>query len=243
MKSPESHKRSIEVVSVAGGEFPIGSEGIIVHVDDFAIAKYPTTNEDYAVFLHEVSRLGDSEWRHPLQPIGKNHNPQYWETVPWCAPRHPVVGVDWWDAWAYAKWVGGHLPTEIQWEAAAAGPERRMYPWGMVWDPANLNSQEKWGPNVWRCGHTTPVDGFPQGATPCGIYDMAGNVWEWTMDTFHCRLYQSPPPFDGNGTIVIKGGSFRRPEADQKCWARDESEADCRGPNNGFRCVFNRHNM
>jgi len=225
-------------VRISAGTYPLGPEAAPVPLSAFDIDVYPVTNTQYATFLREVRLYGDDQWRHPRQPKNKNHLPQYWHDPPWNEDAAPVVGVDWWDAWAYASWSGGRLPTEIEWEAAAAGFERRTYPWGNEWNPARLNSKEFWGDDAWAKGRTWPVTRFPAGATPEGVYDLAGNTWEYTSTLFSPKWSNCPRTFDGSGMIVIKGGSFRRDRSWQTCVARDDTEVDCRGQNNSFRCVY-----
>lgn len=235
LRDPHPSATPHHMISIPGGEYPFGEYRRVVHVDGFGIDRVPVTNAQYARFLDAVEAYGDENWRHPLQPARKSHIPQYWHCSDWNGAEHPVVGVDWWDAYAYAKWAGKSLPTEVQWEVAAAGPAAHTYPWGDAWDEARCNSRERWGRKYWREGRTSAVGAHQDGASWCGALDMAGNVWEWTA----VRFGDSPEHadmFDGDGTIAIRGGSFRRAALDQRCVARDESEADCRGPNNGFRC-------
>lgn len=223
------------MVQIPAGDYPIGESGRVVQVGEFWMDRVPVTNAQYALFLSAVNGCGDEGWRHPLQPPRKSHVPQYWHSHDWNGPEFPVVGVDWWDAYTYARWAGKSLPTEVQWEAAAAGPAANRYPWGDAWDEARCNSRERWGRAYWRDGRTSPVETYPDGAAWCGALDMAGNVWEWTACSFGISV-EDTELFGGDGTIAIRGGSFRRAAPDQRCVVRDESEADCRGPNNGFRC-------
>ena len=225
-------------ITIPSGEYCLGPHRVPVRIDAFAIGIFPVTNREYAAFLDAACLYGDEAYRHPLQPAGKPHQPQYWLTDPWNRADHPVVGVDWWDAWAFCKWAGGFMPNECQWEAAATGLEGHRFPWGNDWDDGRANTQEAWGPDAWGIGRTTPVDRYPQGRTPTGVYDMAGNVWEFVSDAFAPEWTPSPRTFRGGGNVTIKGGSFRRTKVDQACYARDESEVDCRGQNNGFRCAF-----
>jgi len=93
-----------------------------------------------------------------------------------------VVGVDWWDAYAFTSWAGKRLPTRGEWEAAAGAGAGRTWPWGDRWEWALANTGgEKWGEHD---GHTyaAPVDSFPAGASPAGALHMAGNVAEWTRE-------------------------------------------------------------
>jgi formylglycine-generating enzyme required for sulfatase activity len=120
---------------------------------------------------------------------------------------HPVTGVSWSQADAYARWAGGRLPTEAEWEKACRGTDGRIYPWAGEWDPSKANTYEG------GSGHTTPVGAYSQkgGDSPYSAADMAGNVWEWTSS-----LYQ-PYPYvadDGredretNGFGVLRGGAY-----------------------------------
>jgi formylglycine-generating enzyme required for sulfatase activity len=122
------------------------------------------------------------------------------------AGRHPVAAVTWYEAMAYAAWLGGSLPTEAQWEFAARGEEGRTYPWGEDEDPtarARYAGAGGWG--------TTPVGSFPEGATPEGVHDLEGNVWEWCRDWYgpYPEEEQVDPPGPAEGNYrVLRGGSF-----------------------------------
>jgi formylglycine-generating enzyme required for sulfatase activity len=139
------------------------------------------------------------------------HRPPYEWDAQKGAPDLPVVGVTWDDAAAYCEWAGAALPSEAQWEYAARGPERLIYPWGNAWDRSRCNGPEyqagKALPNEASCqawfaslSRTVPAllgmrrqgGSFPSGASWCGAMDMAGNVSEWCADWYDEGFYASP---------------------------------------------------
>ena len=135
--------------------------------------------------------------------------------------EHPVVNVNWDQANAYATWAGGRLPTEAEWEKACRGTDGRIYPWGDEPPTAELAN---FANNV---GDTTPVGSYPNGASPYGALDMAGNVWEWTADWYAADYYANSPPANPPGPAtgdvrVVRGGAFDYNENDVRCAARDD---------------------
>jgi serine/threonine protein kinase len=181
-KSPPSPKTAVNIewVSIPAGEFLFGEEKRKVKISAFQIAKYPVTNQQYKYFL----------LAHP-----KHNAPAYWKgrDFPVGKAKHPVVGVSLYDAQAFCKWLGCRLPTEEEWEKAARGVDGRTYPWGEVWE--NGKFCNNWDSKI---GATTPVDRYAEGISPYGVWDMAGNVWEWTASE-----YQGP------FMHVMRGGSWR----------------------------------
>lgn len=173
VESPASLEESI---LVPAGPFPFGEEGRLTYLPPFRIDRYPVTIGRYAKFLRETGRSAPAGWPGPDGPEGR--------------ADHPVTGVTWFDARAFAKWLGRTLPTEEQWEKAARGTDGRPWPWGERFNVRNLNT---------RAAHrrgTTPVHRYPAGASPFGVMDLCGNVWEWT-DTW----------FDLSADLkVLKGG-------------------------------------
>lgn len=144
---------------------------------------------------------------------------------------HPVTNVSWSEAQAYCRFVKGRLPTEAQWEKAARGALGRIYPWGDEVDCGRGN----WGNfgNEGPCaqhnpGHPVAVGSHPSGATPEGVQDLGGNVWEWVQDAYEADKSRR----------VVKGGSccsyFVQPRAaNRNAWAPAYRDADL-----GFRCVY-----
>lgn len=197
-----------ELVRIPAGEFWMGSDANDkdayddekprhkVYVADFWMARYPVTNEEYALFLRD----------NPAQS-----KPSEWDEIK-RKTNHPVRYVTWRDAIAYTRWLSKltgkryALPTEAQWEKAARGADGRKYPWGNVWDATRCNTSES------KINDTTPVGKYsPRGDSPYGIADMSGNVWEWCQSKFKSYPYRD----DGREIIdensdsrVLRGGAF-----------------------------------
>ncbi len=174
-----------------------------VELDTYSILKTPVTNEAYARFLGETGHPPPSVTKKVWDGYGLIHpfsraKPYIWTSSEPPADRsdHPVVMVSYNDAMAYAEWLSEktgeswRLPTEAEWEKAARGTDGRLFPWGDAFDPGKLNSHDA-GPFS-----TVPVGSFPAGASPYGMLDAAGQVFEWTT---------TPA---GNGRHIVKGGSW-----------------------------------
>ncbi len=160
-----------------------------VSVDSFWMDRTEITNQQFAAFLNQMSnrREGGMLWldeeHGQIEQIDGTYQPQsgYGD--------HPVVEVTWYGASAYCRWVGGRLPTEAEWEYAARGEERTLFPWGDQFDGKRLNSCDvncelEWADKVVDDGYprTAPVGNYPEGESWSGIQDMAGNVYEWVSD-------------------------------------------------------------
>ena len=160
-------------VEIPGGEFLMGTDRPRADeqdkpqrtetIDAFYLAKYPVTNAQYAVFVADTGHRPPLNWANGKIPIGRE--------------KHPVVMVSWFDAKKYAEWVGARLPSEKEWEKAARGGDDRRWPWGNDMDPKRLNT-------YYSVGSTTEVMAYKNGVSPYGVFDLAGNVNEWTADDF-----------------------------------------------------------
>jgi len=244
-----------------GDEMPQRS----VELPDYFIDRTLVTNKDFAAFVQAsgyrttaeqegwgyVWRAGDlqevkgTDWAHPRGPGST------WEEI----PDHPVVLVSWHDAAAYAEWAGKQLPTEAEWEKAARGADGRLWPWGDEWDDARCNTAGRIAGRPllkeadWRAwwnsfdvvqygAPTTPVGSFPAGASPYGLLDCAGNVWEWTAD-----WYKPYPGSEyrsgrfGETYRVLRGGAWINHPIDARMPSRDSFHPAKRYIFSGFRCV------
>lgn len=239
-----------------------------VRLRGFAIDRYEVTNAQYRRFLEAIARTGDHGRCHPDEPKGKDHTPRYWgdynpllaqpdyaRTAPFgrgtfTGPDLPVVGVDWYDAYAYAAWVGKRLPSEAEWEAAARGRDGRRWPWGNEWQWGRANTGgEKKGQDVPTKGfekdgyiYVAPVGSFPAGRSPCGCDDMAGNAAEWCADWYQVDYYRTAPAVDpqgpGSGRLrVVRGGGSANLPSLVRCAQRFAYEPEFRTFTLGFRCA------
>jgi iron(II)-dependent oxidoreductase len=161
-----------------------------IHIDSFYIDKYPVTNAEFKKFL-DASHYHPNDDLNFLRDWKDGTYPAGWE-------NRPVTWVSLEDARAYADWAGKRLPHEWEWQYAAQGTDGRLYPWGNDWDasavPAPDKSRTMRGPD--------PVDAHPKGASPFGVMDLVGNVWQWT-DEF---------TDEHTGAAIIRGGSYYQPQ-------------------------------
>jgi len=223
-----------DMVLIPKGEFTMGSKDHSdetphqVVLDAYYIDKYEVSNSQYKDFMRATGHAAPAYWDDPRLNKGDQ----------------PVVGVNWYDSNAFCEWKGKRLPTEAEWERGAKGQEGSHYPWGHKIDPTRAN----YGQNV---GKTKPVDAYPNGVSGYGLYNMAGNVFEWVSDWYDPNYFkvspalnpQGPPSgynFANQGPVkVLKGGSWLAPQTSlhtsHRFWNQPENNSY--GVGLGFRCA------
>jgi formylglycine-generating enzyme required for sulfatase activity len=219
-----------EMVLIPAGDFLMGSDPRkdeyagddeqpqhTLSLPDYYMARTPVTNAQYAAFVEATGHQQPEHWKGGKPPSGKED--------------HPVVHVSWHDAVAYCNWLAEvtgrpyRLPSEAEWEKGARGTDGRIWPWGNRWDVERCNSAEG------GKGGTTPVGAYPEGASPYGLLDMAGNVWEWTRSLWG-EDWKEPSfkyPYDSDdgrenleaeGRRVLRGGSWGFIQDSARCVER-----------------------
>lgn len=197
-----------------------------IHVrflEPYRIARYPVTNAEYETFVNATGHTSPPHWID-----GK---------VPAPEATLPVVHISWYDANTYAQWAQARLPTEAEWEKAARGADGRIYPWGNEF--ASTTDQGA----ALLTDQLTPVGNRPAAASPYGVHEVAGNVWEWTADWY--QPYEGNTQRDGDygdKHKVLRGGSWlevRDETANRyfRCANRLHAPPNYTASNIGFRCV------
>lgn len=231
----------------------------MVYLDAFWIDRTEVTNRQFEAFVQatgyrtgpeeqgsgwvftrsEVQEVLGANWRHPEGPASD------------IASRmdHPVVQVTYDDAWAYCRWAGARLPTEAEWEKAARGTDRRVYPWGDQADGSRYNICDRNCPADWQdletddgYSGTAPVASFPSGASPYGALDMAGNVLEWVADWYAEDYYARSPASnplgpEGGEYRGLRGGSWFGYGLNARVAFRGRINPNAALGNIGFRCA------
>ena len=241
---------TVDLVRIPAGEFLMGSVATRdghaqddefpphrVYLPEFHIGRFPITNLQYAAFVEATASPTPESWPEGSMPPGRE--------------EHPVVTVLWKEARAFCAWLGEatgkaiRLPTEAEWEKAARGTDGRIYPWGDAPPDHSLCNFDR------QVGDTTPVGRYsPQGDSPYGCADVAGNVWEWCSTKYRPYAYQvgdGREELQPDGGLeglraydrrVVRGGSYIYDERDIRCATRFRSNPDHRDRHVGFRVVM-----
>ena len=216
-----------------------------VEVSAFAVDRYPVTVAAFARFVDEEGYAREELWSEAGWAWRRREaidRPRFWGEPEWAAylvPNHPVVGVSFYEAEAFATFRGARLPTEAEWERACRGGDGRCYPWGAEWRD-DACAMRGVGPR-----RTLPIGTFAQGESPFGVRDMVGCVWQW------CRDIASPDaldrsPVDPCATAsddgedvqrITRGGAWNTLQWSVHCTARNGYPPTARFSNLGFRCV------
>jgi serine/threonine protein kinase len=210
-----------EMILIPAGDFEFGKAKQHVSLPAFYIDKTEVSNRAYAEFCQATGHLVPDDF-----PEGQ--------------PDYPVVNVTIVDAHAFANWAGKRLPTAKEWEKAARGQDGRAFPWGNQADPARANLKAK---------QAQPVNAYPEGASPYGVLQMVGNVWELieqlsppspeAIENFRIKL--DPAPRKDEPWYQIRGESFEEPLAQAVIWDSTTVPARWKRPNIGFRCAKDTH--
>ena len=246
-ESASTENDSSPMVVIPAGPFPMGvppgdRDGgrdeyprHEVYLDPYAIDVYEVTNGRYLNFVKATGH------RVPQNPKNPTRNLWQGDAIADSLVDRPVVNVDWHDAAAYCAWAGKRLPTEAEWEKAAKGNHDWRFPWGNVEPTAkHLNYNQQW------IGEKTlmPVGSYEAGKSPYGVYDMAGNVWEWVNDWYDARYYENSPKKNPKGPEtgdrrVLRGSGWQNETPTVRIFTRVDSDPLIRNESTGFRCARN----
>jgi len=224
------------MVEIPAGEFTMGLDGMQALEDErpkhqvwlpaFFMDLHEVTTMQYAAFLAATNR--DVPWQWNTVDLTQHHD-------------RPVIGVDWSDADAYCRWKGNRLPTEAEWEKSARGTDGRLYPWGNR--PPNKDlANFALGARFSYSQVLMPVQSYVPGKSPYGLYQMAGNVWEWVQDWYSAHYYEVSPEQNPQGPEqgqfkVLRGGSWSDLPKYLLTYGRFKLPSETRNSYVGFRCA------
>ncbi|MCI0709613.1 MAG: SUMF1/EgtB/PvdO family nonheme iron enzyme [Chloroflexi bacterium] len=237
-------------IGIPTGPVTLENEHGTFKVVAFSIAKYPVTVGQYEVFMKDGGYTTERWWSKSGWAWLHEHGysaPHSWDDPAWqWKADHPVIGVSWFEAYAFTRWLSERtdeniqLPTEQQWQRAAQGDDGRKFPWGNEWDGSRCNNAVA-GPN-WekkkKSGNTTSPVTLHEGLgdSPFGVIDMAGNVWEWTNSVY--GVEQELDVEDATSRRVVRGGSwYEVSQGDFRVTDRLQNPPDGRNDGLGFRII------
>ena len=199
------------------------------------------TNTEYAAFLSAV-HPGDADVQKWIE-LGRSchlvrNDAGYGVDDIEGSGEHPVVQVSWYGAVAYCEWAGLRLPSELEWEKAARGPQGKVYPWGDEWAPELCR-------HSWNRGgeETCEVWGYPRGVSVYGMYNISGNVWEWCADWYEADAYRRyaagdlTPAREGTSRVIRGGSWYYEYPRYFRCADRGNGDPSYRCYDRGFRCA------
>src|SRR3954452_6802234 len=265
--SPEDYQAAQDALDEAMAMVPVGSVAMrarcyeamdeeesrraerLIHVEGLFLDRYAVSNRDYLEFVEDGGYEQMSLWDEAIWPAVLGFvdrtgqpGPRYWENsvFPHGKDDHPVIGVSWYEACAYARWAGKRLPSDAEWVKAASWPVftdgqrpvQRRFPWG--------DSMDRRRAHIWGSGHdgTVPVQSLTSGASVNGVQQLVGNVWEWTSGSFGAwepagRKIETAMPLKS-----IRGGAFDTYfETQTHCQFQSGESPLARKHNIGFRCA------
>jgi len=209
-----------------------------VNLGEYFIDKYETTNAQYA----ECVKAGKCTAPHKTKSYSRAN---YYGNAEFA--NYPVIYIDWTQAKSYCEFAGKRLPTEAEWEKAARGTDGRTYPWGNEFDGKKLNYCDKnctfdWADKAVDDGYadTAPVGSYPSGASPYGVMDMAGNVWEWVSSDYKSYPYVANDGREellSNNNKMFRGGSWFDFDSLTRAAYRYSYTSTFDGSYLGFRCA------